>query len=189
MRLVRMAAAALAGITLLAGCSDSGGANETLPSTSSTAAETSASLPPLGPPDLPMPAQAREQTPEGVRAFAKYYIELINIASSDLDATYLRSLSRDCDTCNRIADDAEDDRAAGYIYQGGALTITSIGDGALTAEGGEVAFVVDQAPLSVLDPAGQPVEDLTSPQLTDLPAGLSTVWDGDHWLVSSLSFG
>ncbi|MCZ2817388.1 DUF6318 family protein [Modestobacter sp. VKM Ac-2984] len=176
-------------IAVLGGCSRGETANETLPEAAPSSSETSEALPPLGPPDLPMPEEAREQTPRGVEEFAAYYISLINHLGNDLDAAHLRELSRNCGTCDRIAADADKDRAAGRAYRGGALSITSIGPAVLTPEGGEVAFVVDQAPLSVLDSDGRPIEDLESPQLSSLPAGLSTVWDADHWVVSSISFG
>lgn len=189
MRPVRTAVATAVAIAVLGGCSSKETASETLPEASSSATETSEALPPLGPPDLPMPPEAREQTPDGVESFTSYYVSLINRLDNDLDAAHLRALSQECETCNRIITDADADRAAGRAYEGGALSITSIGPAVLTPEGGEVAFVVDQAPLSVLDRAGQPIAELGSPELTALPAGLSTRWDGDHWVVSSLSFG
>lgn len=188
MRLVRVAVAAAAMATVLVGCSDGGTANETLPP-SSTSAETSESLAPLGPPDLPMPAEAQERTAAGVEAFTDYYIALINRLQSDLDSTYLRLLSRNCAGCDRIAGDADSDRAAGYGYRGGTLTLTSKGSAALGDGGAEIAFVVDQSPMEVVDSSGNPVPDLVFAQKTGLPGGLSTVWQKDHWVVSVLSFG
>lgn len=189
MRLVRVAAAVVVGVAVLAGCSDGEKANETLPSTSSTAAETTDSLPPLGPPDLPMPAQAREQTPAGVAAFTDYYVALINRLQRDLDSTYLRLLSSSCAGCDRIATDADNDKAAGYSYRGGELVLTSKGAAVVDDEGGEIAFIVDQAPMEVVDSSGSPIPDLTFAQKNDLPGGLSTLWQKDHWVVSVLSFG
>ena len=192
MRLVRIAAAALAGITLLAGCSDSGGANETLPSPSSTAAETSASLPPLGPPDLPMPAEAREQTEAGATAFSRYYLELINHTSVDMDSQYLRQLSIGCSACERIADETDSDAAAGYRYSGGQLSI----DGELRAVidpsgAAESAFVLDQAALQVVDSTGQPILNLSFSALADLPSGAAATWDQDlrSWRMTELTLG
>jgi hypothetical protein len=189
MRLAQVAAGVLVGVAVLAGCSSKEPANDTLPTPSATSAEASETLPPLGPADFPMPAEARERTAEGVEAFTGYYIALINRLLRDLDATYLTQFSRTCSTCDRIARDASSDKASGYSYQGGILTVTSLGLATLTDEGGELAFVVEQEALEVLDASGGPVPDLSTPRLTALPAGLSTVWDTDHWLVSSLSFG
>ncbi len=64
----------LVGAALLSGCSEKQEANDTLPTPS--AAETTEALPELGPPDLPMPAEAREQTVEGADAFTRYYVEI-----------------------------------------------------------------------------------------------------------------
>ncbi len=62
MRLARTAAGVLVGVAVLAGCSSQRPANQTLPSAAPTSAEASATLPPLGPPDFPMPAAARERS-------------------------------------------------------------------------------------------------------------------------------
>jgi len=189
MRFVRVAAAAAVGVALLAGCSEGRQANETLPSPSSTTAPSSDALPPLGPPDLPMPIEAREQTEAGAQAFTQYYIALINRLPATLDSSPLKQFSSSCDTCDRIAQDADNDKTAGYTYRGGTLTITSLGAAALGNNSAELAFVVDQSPLDVLDAKGTPIADLSSPQLTGLPAGLSLRWSEGHWLVSTLSFG
>ncbi len=189
MRRVGVAAGAVLGLGLLAGCSSGGTANETLPPPASSPAETSAALPPLGPPDLPMPDEAREQTAAGVQAFARYYVSLINRLDRTLDAAPLRALSSACETCERIADDAENDQVAGYTYEGGTLIITSMGDAAMKNEAAELAFVLDQAAFEVYDANGDKVGDLSSPLLTGLPGGMSVEWRDDHWIVSSLSFG
>src|SRR4051794_26604224 len=104
MRLVRVAAVVLAGAAVLTGCSDGGTANETLPSTSTTAAETSEALEPLGPPDLPMPAEAREQTAAGAQVFLTYYVALMNHAQEQSTSRFVRDLSVDCSTCISFAD-------------------------------------------------------------------------------------
>src|SRR4051812_13573990 len=105
MRLVRVAAAGAAGGAVLSGCSDGETANETLPATSTTAAESSASLPPLGPPDLPMPDEAREQTADGAEAFIRYYMSVYTSAEGSMDTTYLDQFSQGCETCDRIVDE------------------------------------------------------------------------------------
>ena len=189
MRLAVAGVGAVLVAAVLAGCSDSEQASTTLPSTSSAAASPSPRAELLQPSDLPLSAAARERTAAGVEAFTDYYIALINHLQVDLDSKYLRFYSKNCTDCDRISGDADSDRSAGYLYQGGTLTITSKGRASLTAEGGQIAFIVDQAPLRVLDRSGQPVAGLDAGQLTGLPGGLSTVWQGDHWVVSSLSFG
>jgi hypothetical protein len=189
MRLVRVAATAVASVAVLAGCSDGGTANETLPSTSTSAAETSESLSPLGPPDLPMPAEAREQTAEGFSSFADYYISLINRLQGNLDSTYLRQFSRNCETCDRLASDADSDARKHFRYDGGTISITAIAPSSLTEAQAEVAFTVNQAAYSVLDESGQQVAGLAGEAAAGLPAGMQGVWSSDHWVVTNLSFG
>ncbi len=61
-----------------AGCSEPGQPSTSLPTATSTSAEPT--LEPLGPPDFPVPAEAREQTEAGAIAMASYYLDLIDFA-------------------------------------------------------------------------------------------------------------
>ena len=122
---LRLLAGVLAGAALLSGCAEKQQANESLPSAS--ASPTEEALPPLGPEDLPMPAEARTQDAAGAEAFVRYYIELINRTSDVMDAQPLRDFSDGCADCNRIANSVEEDAAAGYEYEGGGITITEMG--------------------------------------------------------------
>jgi hypothetical protein len=192
MRWVRAAAAALVGVALLAGCSEERQANATLPSTTSAAAESTEALPPLGPPDLPMPPEARANTAEGAAAFVDYYLRLINRTNADMDPQYLRQLASQCITCARLADETATDAAAGYHYVGGELTVDGDLSAALTEPGrAEAAFLVDQAPLEVQDSNGQPVNDLTFDAIDNMSSGSSAVWDDDlkTWRMSDLTLG
>jgi hypothetical protein len=181
-------ATGLAVVAVLAsGCSEPQQASETLPS----AVETleSPALEPLGPPDLPVPDEARVQSPEGFNAFTEYYIALINRLQQELEPTYLRQFSRNCETCDRLASDAERDAGAGYTYQGGGMTISAIAPAHLSGAGAETAFTINQAAYAVLDASGNPVAGLSGESLSGLPAGMSGIWVDDHWLVTNLSFG
>ncbi|WP_166503375.1 DUF6318 family protein [Modestobacter italicus] len=192
MRLVHVAAAAIAGVAVLAGCSDGQSANETLPSTSASAAQTTASLPPLGPPDLPMPNEARRDTSEGAAAFTGYYLALINRTNAVMDSQYLRQFARSCETCGRIADETDADAAAGYRYVGGELKLDGALNAAITKPGNaEAAFLLDQAALQVVDRAGTPVPDLSFPALDDLSSGAATTWDQglQSWVMQDLTLG
>jgi hypothetical protein len=170
---------------LVGGCSSKHEANDTLPS----ASETSASPEPLGPTDLPRPAKAREKTADGFNAVASYYIALINRLDSDLDARYLRQFSRDCETCDRLASDAESDAAQGYSYDGGTITITAQAPAHMMEQGAETAFTINQAAYTVLDKDGSPVQDLSGEAANDLQAGMAGAWAQDHWIVTNLTFG
>ncbi|WP_138734434.1 DUF6318 family protein [Modestobacter excelsi] len=164
MRLVQVAAAAAVGIAVLAGCSGGETANETLPSTSSSAAGTAASLPPLGPPDLPMPDEAREQTPAGAEAFLRYYMAVYTKAQVEMDSTYLRQFSQECSFCDALIQRLDENAASRHTYDGGAVTLratslTPDADGAI-----EGAFTIDQAALTIHDEAGATVSE--DPQAT-----------------------
>jgi hypothetical protein len=188
---VRRSLRLVAGLALMAalvsGCSSTQQANETLPSAAPTS--SSPEFEPLGPSDLPMPAEARERTADGFNAFVGYYIELINRLDEDLDARYLRQFSRGCDTCERLAADAENDARQGYSYDGGTITITAQAPANLTNEGAETAFTVEQAGYTVLDSNGSPVPGLSGEPVGGLAAGMAGLWVEDHWVATNLTFG
>jgi hypothetical protein len=187
MRLVRVAAGAVVAISVLAGCSDGETANETLPP-SSTAAETSESLTPLGPPDFPVPDEAREKTPEGVTAFARYYLALSDHLLTSLDSQPLRGLSQNCEVCDQLADGYDADKAAGLRYEGGKLEVNSTGTAVVESGSGEVSFFLTQEAVTVYDAAGIMVANKTSDSY-DLGGGMSLEWDAvsQGWVVTALT--
>jgi hypothetical protein len=187
---LRLVAGLAAGAVVLSGCSERQEAADTLPGADAEPSATEAELPPLGPPDLPMPAEARTQDAAGAEAFVRYYIELINRTSTVMDAEPLRDLSDGCRDCNRIADDTDQDAAAGHSYRGGELTITYIEatDPDPTAA---VSFTVDQAALTVVDQAGQPVRGLVFEALSRMSSGATLRWDeaSQTWVMVGLTLG
>lgn len=136
-----------------------------------------------------MPTAAREHTARGFNEFTKYYIRLINRLDSDLDSSYLRQSSRDCETCNRLANDATNDAAKGYRYQGGIMTMTYISPAHMTETGAETAFTIRQDPYAVLDPSGAAVPGLSGKEISGLSSGSAGKWEDDHWVLTELSFG
>src|SRR3954463_11532445 len=155
MRLARVVVATVVGIAGLAGCSDGGQASETLPPTSTSAsAEPSQALTPLGPPDLPMPAEAREMTPAGAEAFLRYYVDLMNRAQIDQDANYVQNLSADCSTCEAFTKGIDAYAAEGYRYDGGQIALRAVSAPAI--KGGEAEFSISivQESLQILVPSG-----------------------------------
>jgi Family of unknown function (DUF6318) len=155
----RLVAGLAAGAVVLSGCSERQEANDTLPEADASPSASESELPPLGPPDLPMPAAARTQDAAGAEAFVRYYIDLINRTSTVMDAAPLREFSDGCTECDRIASDAEKDAATGYHYDGGTLTITWI-EAFKPGETIELGLLVDQSPLKVVDQSGKPVPTL-----------------------------
>lgn len=185
------AATALVALVLavgVAGCSASQPANDTLPGTTTAATTTADALPPLGPPDFPVPDAARQQTPEGAAAFTEYYIGLISFTTTTLDATAIRQLSRDCEVCDQIANGYDKDRKAGYRYEGGELAITSAGAPNFMGDTSRVAFLLKQTALRVLDSAGNVANDREYPEF-GLNGGVSLLWDDGltTWVATSLT--
>lgn len=181
----------LAGTVLLTGCAEKQEASTSLPT--AEPAPTTESLPPLGPADMPMPAEARTQDAAGAEAFVRYYFDLLNQSLETMDPQHLRSLADDgCDVCERIAKETESDAAQGYSYAGGELAIASdISVVVIAPDEAQSAFIADQAPMTVLDGSGVPVPDLTFDGERGLSSGAIAVWDSFKrtWLLSELTLG
>jgi hypothetical protein len=186
----RTTAAVVLAVAVLSGCSDAEKPAETLPSGSVSPSTSAEALPPLGPPDLPMPADARTRDARGAEAFTRYYIRLINRTTTVMDSTPLREFSDSCAECMRIATDTEQDAAEGYRYEGGELTITWM-EARESASTTEIAFFVDQAALRVVDSSGHPVPDLTFGAQEQASCGATVRWDVQRstWVLLSLTLG
>lgn len=63
-----------------------------------------------------MPAQAKEDTPEGAAAFVKHYIDVFNYAATTGDTRRLKALSSDCAPCESYAKEFEDTYARGDYF-------------------------------------------------------------------------
>ena len=188
---LRLVAGLAAGAVLLSGCSGQQEANDTLPGADATPSASEAELPPLVPPDLPMPAEARTQDAAGAEAFVRYYIDLINRTSTVMDAAPLREFSDGCAECNRIATDAENDAAAGYSYEGGEITVTTVGRPLVQGALAEVPFRVDLARLAVVDESGQAVPELSFQAFPGLLSSAALSWSADRecWIMTQLALG
>jgi hypothetical protein len=181
---VRLAACSVALPLLLAGCSQKQQASQSVPTTSKAAAPSS-SLPALGPADFPLPAAARQKTPDGVEAFANYYVQLLDRSGKALDSTAVRTLSRNCATCTKLAAQWDQAKAAGQRIDGGSVTLISTGSVLIKDAGAEIPTYIQQAALSYLDPSGTPVPNKTSPAVR-LTGGIKLEWDGSRstWVVT-----
>jgi hypothetical protein len=187
---LRLAAGLAAGAVALSGCSERQEANDTLPEADASPSASEPSLPPLGPPDLPMPAEARTQDAAGAEAFVRYYIDLINRTSTVMDAAPLREFSNGCEDCNRIATATEKAAAAGQDYEGGDMTILQSGEPLIEGNTAEMALRVDQAEFRVLSASGTPTEG-GSPAYSNVSGGVALRWDNQlgSWLMTQLTFG
>ncbi|MCZ2846609.1 hypothetical protein [Modestobacter sp. VKM Ac-2978] len=174
-------------IAVLSGCSRGETANETLPEAPPSATETSEALPPLGPPDLPMPPEAREQTPAGAEAALRYYLQLVS-HQAGVSGQTLRDLSRDCEFCDFIADRYDEDASAGNRYTGGELTVRGMSPPALDGDSAEFSFTVDQAEVGIIAPDGSPVAGRGQAAVAGMNAGARMTWSDQAgaWFLNQL---
>src|SRR3954451_11526073 len=156
------------GTTLISGCSEKVEANDTLPSTS--AAETTEALPPVGPADFPVPDEARTKDAAGAESFLHYWIDLLNHQRAIPDGEPIRDLGPACDTCLRIARTYDDTASAGYRYVGGDFAL----DGVATELQGDAAvinFIARHEAVQRVDSSGTPV-DAGQRAAPRLPSGI-----------------
>ena len=187
---LQLVAGLAAGAVVLSGCSERQEASDTLPGADASPSASEPELPPLGPPDLPMPAEARTQDAAGAEAFVRYYIDLINRTSTVMDAAPLREFSQGCEDCNRIATATEHAVAASQDYEGGDMTVLQIGEPLIEGSSAQMALRVDQAQFRVLDASGLPTEG-GSPAYSNVSGGAALEWDRQlkTWLMTQLTFG
>ncbi len=180
--LVCLAAASLS----LTGCSEGDKPSASAPTT--TTANPSPTLPPLGPADFPVPAEARQKTEAGVRAFTRYYIDLTNHLLVSLDSAPLRDLSRDCRDCDALAHGYDTAKAAGWTYEGGQISIISMTNGPITGDAAENALYLEQAAYTVKDRDGVAVPGKSSDAIK-MSGGLALAWDANRstWIVTTFS--
>jgi hypothetical protein len=176
---------------MLSGCAAKQEANDTLPPVAAAPSASEAALPSLGPPDLPMPDDARTQDAAGAQAFVRYYIDLINRTSTVLDAAPLREFSDGCRDCSRIATNVEEDAAAGRDYEGGEITITQLLTPVMRDGEASIPLYVSQVPLTVHDPSGAPIEDLSSTGFPETFSGIGLQWNEDlhTWVMQDFTIG
>lgn len=188
----RTTAALAVAAAVLSGCSDEQPANDTLPEPTAEASETADALPPLGPPDFPVPDEAREKTPEGALAFAEYYIGLSqHIATGSVDPQILVDFSSGCHLCEQVAASYRDDRLAGYLYRGFSFTFREYALPRLEGDSAEVGFVYSQSAYTVVDSRNQGVPVRSVEATGDLQSGAFMSWDEgtSSWVVTSLTIG
>ncbi len=190
MRLAQVTAGVLVAVAALTGCSAKEPANDTLPTPSATAAEATPTLPPLGPPDFPVPAEARQMSPVGALAALEYYLELISLGGRH-GGQPLRDLSVGCTFCSFLADRYDTDAHDGYTYSGGRITPADLNLPAINGTDAEFAFSASQSPVQILTTEGTPVPGRGQDAIFDLSAAAAMTWDDNKvaWLMTQLSFG
>jgi hypothetical protein len=188
MRLGRTTAAAVVGMAVLAGCSDAGTANETLPPITSSAAPTSEALQPFGPADFPVPLEAREQTEAGALAAGRYFLQMTVRAYQRGDADSVMELSRDCEYCDSLIAGIREDAKAGHTVTGGDISFEDAGQAVLTGDQSEVAFTIAQTPLTVSDTNGSVLPERAQPGFRVFTA-LAATWSEQSriWIVNQVT--
>jgi hypothetical protein len=176
------------GTTILSGCAQKVEANDTLPSTS--AAKTTDALPPMGPADFPVPAEARTKDAAGAKAFLRYWIDLLNHQRPLLDSQPLRDLGPDCRDCLRIAKNYDEAKSAQQRFEGGELSLNDITDPQLSDRHASINFGIRQEAVHLVDATGAAVDE-GLPVQPNLGSGITLVWsDGDRgWQVESMTLG
>lgn len=189
---LRLVACAVGAAVVLTGCSAQQEASRTLPEVSSPAPSEEA-LPPLGPAAYPVPAGARNKTPEGAAQFAEYYMGLgVEIGRGRIAPDALLDLSTaECRLCGQVAASFAEDRTAGYTYVGSETIFTALGAPRIEGTSAELGFLFSQSAYTVLDSAGQEVPARAGRAVEDLQSGMLLTWRDDlkSWLVSSLTVG
>ena len=178
------------GSLALTGCSEKQQANETLPSSSAT--PSAEELPPLGPPDFPVPDKARTKDAAGAEAFLRYWVDLVNRQQAIPGGQPLRDLSTDeCYECLRIAKAFDDAAAAGWRYEGGELSLNDVTEPQVNGDQASLVFGARVEPLTVLDPAGAPVPGGIGDLAQNAGSGVTLAWsEADHsWLVIGMTIG
>lgn len=175
---------------LLSGCAAKEEASTSLPAPTSKAAPTTATLPPLGPPDFPVPATARTKDVAGAEAFMRYWINLLNRQQAIPAGKPLRDLAPHCQDCSRIARSFDTVAAAGHRYQGGELKINDLPPAALQGERATVNFAVRRDAVRIVDASGR-VVDPGAPLAANEIGGGILEWSAGlgGWLMQGFQIG
>jgi hypothetical protein len=176
------------GTALLSGCSEKVEASDTLPS--SSAAESTEALPPMGPADFPVPAEARAKDAAGAEAFAGYWIQLVNRQRGIPAGQPLRDLGPDCQECLRLAQNYDSAAAAGNKYIGGELSLHDAAAPLIESDKATLSFLLRRDPVSLVDAKGAVLESRADPA-PDLSSGLTLLWSAKNqaWSVTAFSIG
>jgi hypothetical protein len=177
------------GTTLLSGCSEKVEANDTLPSTS--ASPTTEALPPVGPADFPVPAEARTKDAAGAEAFLRYWIDLINRQQAIPAGQPIRDLGPECQECLRIARAFDESAAAGYRYDGGGLFLNDVPAPQIDGDRSDIVFGVRAEAVSLRDASGAAVRGGQAEAQPNAGSGIGLAWSepDQSWLVVEFNVG
>ena len=184
---LRVALAALVALGGLAACDGDPEPEIADPTSSPTApsaspvSETTSPTASSGPEEPPLPATATENSDLGARAFAAYWIQLVNYAQSTGDVKALKSASdRRCDGCTGLVEAIEEPYLNGGHIEGGEFRVGEFRE--LPPDfgadwGGFATGRVD--PQTVVNASGD--VERSSGSKIHVYAYLS--WSSDHWVM------
>jgi hypothetical protein len=162
-------------LVLVAGCTDPE-PKEPKPTTSATPTATAPT----------MPAQAKENTPEGASAFVAHYIDVSNYAASTGDVEGLSRLSDSkCTGCQKYIKLYRDTYAVGGYFKGGAWT-----PGNLRLDFGKPETYVTTtvtSPESRFRTSSETAEETGAAESTLMTFGISR--SGQEWQMTQLALG
>src|SRR5690606_30121489 len=143
---------------LAAACNGETSEPSTLPDLTPTVADTSPTPAPTPTVDPPVePPNAHDYSEEGVEAFTRYAIDVINYAYQTNDVTYLEQImTSDCQTCANTVERLTTIGAAGGRVEGGhieasAISIAGPAQGVQTSAGVDLVITASKT----IDGSGQ----------------------------------
>lgn len=177
-------------LTGLAGCSEPQQASTALPPTSTAPTPTEDALPPLGPPEFPVPIEARTQDAAGAEAFLRYWIDLINRQRAIPAGQPIRDLGPDCQECLRIARNYDEAADLGQQYQGGELTLNDVTEPQIEGDEASINFAVRREAVALVDADGKPVVE-GQDVAPNLGSGIALLWSTStqSWVVEGFNIG
>jgi hypothetical protein len=190
---VRLSFLAVALLGLVAGCSSADAKSQPsaeLPPASSSAAESTPELPPLGPEDFPVPDEARVKDQAGAEAFLRYWIDLLNHQRAIPEGKPLLELGPDCNGCIRIAQNYDNVAREGNSYRGGSLTLTDVPPPTLSGDKARISFAIRQEAVAIVDDSGE-IVDPGLPPVPNAGSGIALAWSEPNvgWLVTAFDLG
>ena len=186
-----IAAAGAACAVALAGCngaeagptpSESAASSSTSTTTTPTGSTTTSSSP-TGTATVTIPAAARERTPEGAKAFAVLYYEVLSDSQFRADSSNLRMLSASsCVACQAFAGKADEMKRRGQHVDSRSLKVD---EAIVTPTSIRNGFVVDvlaeDRPSKVVDSDGSVVSESRGAKLT---FRTQVIWMTNGWKIA-----
>lgn len=190
--LLPYAAAALA-VALLGACTagSPGPTSTTPPSSTTTSAEPSTTTTPAPSPTktvdpvlAKIPADARARTADGAQAFARFFIESLNVGATKPDSKVLEGLyAPSCETCLAMFESLKGLEAKKQRHTGASIRVSSTSSLVFSASSSQVLLDVQQKSVKVVDSKGNTVRQTAEGPGTFV---MSISFDNGHWAATKV---